>query len=102
MIIKAIFKRTDGVIDGYELTGHANFSNHGTDIVCSAVSALFLTITRELRLSSTHKQDGDTHAVNVHKRSLVTDTLLLALKNGLTSIADEHPNNIEVLVVDES
>ncbi|KRN29667.1 hypothetical protein IV38_GL000554 [Lactobacillus selangorensis] len=40
-MIRANFKRdTDGNIDAFELTGHADAGPYGSDIVCAAVSAV--------------------------------------------------------------
>lgn len=42
-MIKASFKRDDeGRINHFILTGHADFSEYGQDIVCSAVSAIVI------------------------------------------------------------
>ncbi len=43
-MINAIFTVKDGYILGFEISGHSDFSEHGSDIICSAVSsAAFMT-----------------------------------------------------------
>ena len=38
-MIEAIFTVTDRVIRGFRISGHADYSAHGSDIVCAAVSS---------------------------------------------------------------
>ena len=38
-MIEAIFTVTDKVIQGFEISGHSDYSEQGSDIVCSAVSS---------------------------------------------------------------
>ena len=39
-MITVVFKKNKGKLVSYRIEGHADFSESGTDIVCSAVSAL--------------------------------------------------------------
>ena len=42
--LRAVFFRRDGILTGFEFTGHAGYGKAGSDIVCSAVtSAVMLT-----------------------------------------------------------
>lgn len=99
-MITATFNRKYNRLTMYSLTGHAKYADLGTDIVCAGVSALYFTITSELSLLASVSQDGDTYTVDVHTPNLVTDTLILALKNGLTEISNSYPDNVEVKIVD--
>ncbi|WP_442974828.1 ribosomal-processing cysteine protease Prp, partial [Ruminococcus sp.] len=38
-MIEAIFTVTDKVIRGFEISGHSDYSEHGSDIICAAVSS---------------------------------------------------------------
>ena len=42
MIQVTIYKNADNLITGYKLSGHADYSEYGSDIVCAAVSALVI------------------------------------------------------------
>lgn len=43
-MIKAVFERNrSGRILSYKITGHADFSEYGSDIVCAAVSAVAIS-----------------------------------------------------------
>ncbi|MGF0040355.1 ribosomal-processing cysteine protease Prp [Peptoniphilaceae bacterium SGI.131] len=39
-MIEALIKKRDGKIVGYTISGHANYAEYNSDIVCSAVSIL--------------------------------------------------------------
>lgn len=39
MIRVEFFKNTDGTIRGYSFSGHSDYAEEGTDIVCAAVSS---------------------------------------------------------------
>jgi uncharacterized protein YsxB (DUF464 family) len=42
-MINIVFKKKDNLFISFEINGHAGYSKSGTDIVCSAVSALAYT-----------------------------------------------------------
>lgn len=44
MIEVTIYKNNNGSIEGYNVTGHAEYDVYGKDIVCAAVSVLAQTI----------------------------------------------------------
>lgn len=48
MIIASFKQSKDKKWVSYEITGHANFSHHGQDIVCAAVSALAITTANNI------------------------------------------------------
>jgi len=57
MIRIVIYKSHEGMINGFRVTGHSGYSAHGSDIVCSAISAL--TQTALLGLVEVAKADVD-------------------------------------------
>lgn len=80
---------------GFEATGHAGFAEQGSDIVCSAVSALaqttLLGLTERLQLPVSYEvEEGKLYCVlgqpltntQYEQAALLLDTLLL----GLTSM----------------
>ena len=38
-MINAVFTVSSGIVTGFKISGHSDFSEHGSDIVCSAVSS---------------------------------------------------------------
>ena len=45
-MIKVKFKKKNGYIIDFHITGHADFDDYGKDIVCSGVSAISQTIVQ--------------------------------------------------------
>jgi len=43
MIDAVVYKGSQGMIQGFKIKGHANYSEAGSDIVCSAVTAIVFT-----------------------------------------------------------
>ena len=43
MITARIFRNEQGIISGFEISGHAGYAEEGSDIICSAVSAIAYT-----------------------------------------------------------
>lgn len=46
---KVVFYRSNGNFYGFEEDGHAGYSDEGTDIVCSAISAMTMLIVNALQ-----------------------------------------------------
>lgn len=81
------------------IRGHSGYSTHGTDIVCAAVSALFLTLANSLSeytndLVSVRSEPGDSAIIwrgrmSEHGRLLLMSTLL-----GMRSVSGEYPDHV--------
>lgn len=82
-----------------KVKGHAQFSVKGSDIVCSAVSALvqtlFFTVENNLRIPIAKFGDKD-YSLQVDSKYLNKDFLLLVcyLYNGLRLIEDQYPDYV--------
>lgn len=71
-----------------EATGHANYAEHGKDIVCAAVSALLQTL--ELRGTAT-KQKGVMKVYCEDKKALEL------IADGLKQVAENYSECVEVI-----
>ncbi|MHC1722746.1 MAG: ribosomal-processing cysteine protease Prp [Aminipila sp.] len=69
-------------------SGHANYEEHGKDIVCAAVSTLLYT----LATTGTMETIKDTTTVKSQDKKAVKLVL-----DGLKLIAEEYPQNVEVI-----
>lgn len=84
------------------IEGHANYSEHGSDIVCSAVSILAITISNKLvGLNKDVKlvvQEGQDARLNIELVSLDQESKLLidTLIDGLKSISEEYDSYINI------
>ena len=69
-------------------SGHANYAEHGKDIVCASISILLYTLatngTMETIRDQTMVTSQDKNAVRL-------------ILNGLKLIAEEYPQNVEVV-----
>jgi len=84
--------------DGFIVSGHAEYAEHGADIVCSAVSAI--TQTTEMALK---RQPGVISMVEpghmevtVVRPNVYTNVLIDAMLNGLRSIEVKYPKYVTI------
>ena len=107
-MIRAAMLRSKGRLVGFDCVGHAEFAEPGSDIVCSAVSALTTTIANGIVeiVSATagvsiDEMDGihlilaeDTGGEELDRAELLLQTLQL----GLRSIEKEYPGYLKVII----
>jgi len=98
-MIKATFKKSNGLFIEYEVTGHAYFAESGKDIVCAGVSTLFITITNQLLCKSYVKlHDKQVSILNPNE---IDNALVGALLCGLYDIQQKYPENLTVEVIED-
>ena len=96
MVNVTIYKK-EGLIEGFHVSGHAGYAEHGKDIVCAGVSALVLNainsieeFTEDKFTCEVQEESGDVifHLVETPSReaSLLLDSLVL----GVTGIRDTY------------
>lgn len=97
MINVSIYKDAENLITGFKLSGHAGFSEHGSDVVCAAVSALVInTINSIENFTSDHfdlKEDEKKGIMEFHILSPISSNsnlLLSSLALGLQGIAEDY------------
>lgn len=90
--------------NGFKVEGHALFANYGSDIVCSAVSAITIgTINEIIRLSNEENIILDTNEdegiidFSVIKISKEIQVLLNFCQNTLSDVAKSYSKNIKIL-----
>lgn len=86
--------------DGFWVKGHADYADHGSDIVCAAVSSLVTHTVRLMALQDYRyelSEDADgLAAVKVLVTPLGALDVAKALMDSLNDIAAQYPENIEV------
>lgn len=98
---------------GAELTaqGHAGYAPAGQDIVCAAVSVLAQTLANKVeaaarsgRLLTSCVQHGETFVVQALPKpgpnALMVASWFDFVEEGLRALAEEHPDNVELVVTD--
>ncbi|MHC5269803.1 ribosomal-processing cysteine protease Prp [Enterococcus sp. LJL98] len=108
-MIKGTFKRNEsGRIKIFELTGHANAGEYGSDIVCAAVSALAINTVNGIEaLAGVHPKieadevNGGQLFVEIphhltQEQTNITQILLENLLLGLQSVQEENSDSIQI------
>lgn len=92
-----VVSHNDGEI---KIEGHAEYAEHGKDIVCSAVSALVQTFIVSVEELTSDNLECDISAGNavIRYRDLSANAQLLmdSFFIGVEMIADEYPNNVKM------
>ena len=111
-MIKIIYKADP---EGGKLTmraeGHAGYAPAGQDIVCAAVSVLARTLANKVeaaarsgRLLTSCVQHGETFVVQALPKpgpnALMVASWFDFVEEGLRALAEEHPDNVELVVTD--
>lgn len=101
-MITATLKMRHNLVTGFKIDGHANFAPKGQDIICAAVSALAIATSNALdQFNKCEVAEADGMLVCVvNDPDDLTTTLLQPLLIGLDGIAEQHPDNLKVVVVD--
>lgn len=109
-MIRVTFHKKDHELVSFEMTGHAGFSEHGSDIVCAGVSALAITTVNSIEKLAGYRPIVDVDEVeggylyvevvrDVTKvQAQTTQILLNSLLLGLEGIKEEYPNYLTVQV----
>lgn len=89
-----MFKNSQGMVNGYEVAGHAD------DIVCAAVSALTqaptLALEQHLNCSVTHNVDvkNGQLRVRLNEANALTEAVFSVMKYGVSEIAKQYPKQV--------
>ena len=98
-MITVSFSQKSGKLTGFEISGHALFSEHGSDIVCAAVSSAAImaanTITEVFGEKAEVKAE-EGYLVLEGVTSEASQGILNGLKLHLEQLAQQYPENITV------
>ena len=100
-MINVCIKKWNGHYASYCVTGHAGYSEPGTDIVCAAVSGLVYMLERALpELSKSpicadkSMVSDDEPIVHIIAPDTASDTIMRAFELGIQNIAESYPENV--------
>lgn len=108
MIKITVYKNKKGDINGLLCSGHAEYAEHGKDIVCSAVSVLILNTINSIEAFTSQnftldidKENGGYILFKLNnkgdsKTNHDTALLLRTLKKGLTDLEASYGKYIQV------
>ena len=82
------------------ISGHANYSDKGTDIVCASVSSIVLTTVNSVmnidKESILYTDDGNVITIKKLNSNDIVDTLLKTMIELLKDLSLQYKNNIKV------
>lgn len=103
MVSVDLFRNEQGMIIGYKVSGHAGFSEEGSDIICSAVSSLtqtpLLGLERHLKLKPSYvvnQKDGILEVALNSAPTDLTEAILQTMVYGLESIVRQCPQYVRI------
>ena len=80
------------------MDGHAGYAVAGSDIICAAVSALYLNLMNSIEelseASGCEYMHGDSHLYCINDLDGVADAFVNAFKSSCRSIAEENPKYV--------
>jgi uncharacterized protein YsxB (DUF464 family) len=99
-MVKVNFFTSDNGITGFEISGHSDFADEGSDIICSAVSSAAYMTANTLTDIVKCQADIDVSDgfMKFHVCSKLSDAqqILEGLKLHTEALAADYPNNIKV------
>lgn len=97
MIQASIYKNAENLITGFRISGHADYAEYGSDVVCAAVSALVINTINSIENFTSDQfqleQDEKNGIIEFHMVSPMsnnTNLLLSSLILGLNGIWEEY------------
>ena len=90
----------DRLILSLYVKGHANYADHGKDIVCSAVSCLCVSMANTLLAAGVEKRCFRMEGGSFFMSATITENQAYAegafdtAVNGLQMIAEQYPNHV--------
>ena len=107
-MIKAVFSREGERLIGVRITGHSGYADHGSDIVCAAVSVLGCTCVNSLEAIC-----GVTPQLNANDEGILDFTLphslddrqthdaqvlMATLRQGISDIVQQYPRHVTLSI----
>jgi uncharacterized protein YsxB (DUF464 family) len=86
---------------GFIIEGHANYEEHGKDIVCSAVSILAHVLAMEIQSYADCEYIERPGYMHLHIKEIMCNAQFMALKRalqrGLHEIVTEYPHYVKII-----
>ena len=93
-MLRAVFYRQNGVLCGFDVTGHAGYGTQGNDVVCAAVSSAVMlvcnAVTDFMGAQALAEVGENSVSLRVQKHSAQSEGLLEAMLSHMESIAEEY------------
>lgn len=102
-MITVTFFKSEDVLSGFRISGHSDYSEHGSDIVCAAVSsAVYMaanTITDIQHINAdVTERDGFMSLKLTHNEAENARVVLAGLELHLTALSEQYNKYIKVKI----
>lgn len=102
-MITVRIRTTDGRISSYEVSGHAEYAEHGKDIVCGIVSALTMSAARSLQdylgKEGIYNSENGYAYIEISDTDEKTEAILRTMKIGLKALEKDYPKNLRLIEI---
>lgn len=100
-MIKVKINYKDNFVNGFKISGHANYDEHGKDIVCASVSSIVITsINMALSLDETSVKASDKSGLieaSVLKQDEIINKVFINMINMLEELQKDYSKNIKII-----
>lgn len=100
-MIQAEFFESKGLKIGFKISGHAGYSDSGSDIVCAAVSSAVQLTVNTLDSFGCRPDafaSGDTVKCTVSESGSHAGIIISSLMMHLKAISEDYPNTINITI----
>lgn len=109
-MITVTVTKQNGLITGFEFTGHADYAEEGSDIICSAVSVLAINTVNSIEVftednievEEPEEEEGGYLKFSVPAPSEKTALLFQSLELGIRSVMESYGKTfLEIIYLNE-
>ena len=100
-MIRAEFYETQGLLTGFELSGHSGYADAGEDVVCAAVSSavqLTVNILDSLGFPADVKAGDNVISCMVQASDKAAGIVIEQLRLHFEAILEEYPDTINITI----
>ena len=100
-MIRAEFFQSDGILKGFDISGHAGYAESGSDIVCASVSSAVqfaVNILDEFECEPVVDVADNLISCRVTASENTAGAVIEVFRNHLESILEEFPDTIKITI----
>ena len=99
-MLRVLIKKKNNEFDKINLLGHADYSEYGSDIVCSSASSIMITTVNAIMMFDktyiTYEQKKDAFLIKINKNNEIVNNLIKNMINMFKELSNDYPENIKI------
>ncbi len=99
-MLNVIVKKRENKFYKINLLGHTDYSDYGTDIVCSSTSSIMITTVNAImefdKSYIMYEQKKDEFLIIINKNNEIVDKLIQNMLNMFEQLSIDYPENIKI------